>query len=94
MAYEETSRKLTKTHTINIDNRSGLTVTGVEDALGFDETNVIVRTSLGELCIRGDELHVERIDLDAGELEIRGKICELSYDEPKESGGFWARLLS
>lgn len=94
MAYEESARKLLKTHTVNIDNRSAITVTGVEDALGFDEATVIVRTALGELSIRGESLHVERIDLDSGELEIRGKISELNYDEPKESSSFWARLFS
>lgn len=94
MAYEEISRKIQKTHTVNISDRTSMTITGVEEALGFDETSVLVRTSLGELCVRGEALHVERIDLDTGELELRGKIGELNYDEPKESGGFWAKLFS
>lgn len=94
MAYEEITRKIQKTHTVNISDRASVTITGVEEALGFDETSVLVRTSLGELCIRGEALHVERIDLDSGELEVHGKLSELNYDEPKESGSFWARLFS
>ena len=43
--------------------------------------------------MRGEQLHIERIDLDAGQLEVRGKIRELSYDEPPQTGGLWSRLF-
>ena len=80
-------------HALHLEGRDRLSVTGVEDVSGFDENTVLLQTSLGELCIRGEELRVERIDLDAGALELRGTVAELHYDEPVR-GGLLSRLFS
>jgi sporulation protein YabP len=65
----------------------------VEDVTGFDETLIVLKTGQGDLNVHGQELHIERIDLEAGVLEVRGHIQELSYEEPARSGGLWARLF-
>ena len=43
--------------------------------------------------MRGEGLHIERIDLDSGQLEVRGKVQELSYDESAPKGTLWSRLF-
>ncbi len=63
-------------HGLHLEGREKLSVIGVQDVSGFDENTVLLLTELGELCIRGEELHIERIDLDAGQLELRGHIQE------------------
>ena len=93
MPYEEMENKPARRHSLSIEGREKLSVTGVDDVSGFDENTVLLLTELGELCIRGEELHIERIDLDAGQLELRGHIQELSYEEPARSGGLWSRLF-
>ena len=80
-------------HGLRLEGRERLSVTGVLDVSGFDESTVLLETGLGELCVRGEGLHIERIDLEAGALELRGKIRELSYDEVAR-GGFLSRLFS
>ena len=60
---------------------------------GFDENTVLLRTTAGELCIRGQELHIDRIDLEAGILELRGRVNELSYEERTVGGSLWSRLF-
>lgn len=80
-------------HGLRLEGREKLSVTGVQDVSGFDENTVLLETGLGELCIRGEGLHIERIDLNTGALELRGKIRELSYDEPAR-GGLLSRLFS
>ncbi len=79
-------------HGLHLEGRERLSVAGVEDVSGFDENTVLLRTTAGELCVRGAQLHIDRIDLDAGQLELRGRIQELSYDEPAQ-GGFLSRLF-
>ena len=54
---------------------------------------VVLCSSQGDITVRGQGLHIERIDLDAGCLELHGHIQELSYDEPAPSGGFWSKLF-
>lgn len=92
MPYEELKKTPSTPHGLHLEGRERLSVLGVEDVSGFDENTVLLRTVAGELCIRGRELHIERIDLDAGQLELRGLVQELSYEEPAQAG-FLSRLF-
>lgn len=93
LSYEQTQKEAQKNHALSIQNRQKLSLSGVVDVSGFDENVIVLATSLGALTVRGEGLHIERIDLDAGQLEVRGKLRELSYDEPAAGGSFWQRLF-
>ena len=93
MPYEEVRQVPAKQHILSLEGRNRLSISGVDDVSGFDENLVILTTALGDLNIRGQQLHIERIDLEAGQLEVRGHIQELSYDEPSRSGSLWSRLF-
>lgn len=79
-------------HAVQMENRERLMIGGVQDVAGFDENMVVLSTALGDLTVRGEGLHIEKIDLEAGRLELHGKLTELSYDEPAQ-GGWWSRLF-
>ena len=93
MAYEQTQKQPGKEHSLNMLDRERLSLTGVADVSGFDENLIVLVTALGPLTVRGEGLHIDRIDLSAGQLEVRGRISDLSYEEPAREGGFWARLF-
>lgn len=81
-------------HNLILEERGSLTVTGVEDVDSFDEQTVVVYTGLGELTVRGNQLHIERIDLQAEELELQGQVDSMTYtDQPAARGGFFARIF-
>lgn len=81
-------------HNLILEERGSLTVTGVEDIDSFDDQTVVIYTGLGELTVRGNQLHIERIDLQAGELELQGQVDALTYaDQPAVGGGFFARIF-
>lgn len=82
-----------RTHALQMENRGRLRLTGVSDVSGFDENLIVLLTDMGELSIRGEELHIEKIDLDAGVLELRGRICELCYEESTSGSTLWRRLF-
>lgn len=78
-----------KSHTLNVSNRKVMTVTGVNDVLSFDAGEVLLDTVDGILMIRGSELHVSRLTLDKGEVDVDGKLDSLTYSEgkgPNKSG--------
>lgn len=93
MSYEQNRSEVQRSHTLSMENRDKLSLTGVEDVSGFDESLVVLTTSMGELTVRGEGLHIERIDLDSGQLEVRGKVQELSYDERAPKSTLWSRLF-
>jgi sporulation protein YabP len=90
---EDLTQLPSKLHSLTLENREKMQIRGVTDVTGFDDTLVLLRTSLGQLSIRGEGLHVERIDLESGELELRGQIRELQYDD-RPTGSLWAKLFA
>ena len=95
MAYEDKRpAAAAKPHRLTLSERGKLTVTGVEEVLRFDETEVEMRTARGDLIVRGAVLHAGRLAIDTGELGIDGAVSELLYaDEPAKGEGFFARLF-
>ncbi len=93
MAYENRSDSLLKAHRLSLDERKSLAVSGVEKVESFDEAEVVMLTTGGNLIIRGSGMHMGRLDLEAGEARIDGLIRELCYEEVAPSGSLWARLF-
>lgn len=93
MAYEEKIIPPKKPHTLSLDDRCRLTVTGVEEVESFDEAEIIMNTSQGDLIVRGGGLHIGKINLDVGELRVEGTVNELCYEERTKQSGFWQRFL-
>ena len=68
-----------KNHTMMLDNRSKLFLTGIEDVNGFNEETVSALTASGKLIIKGEKLHIDKLNLDSGEVCIDGKINAMQY---------------
>lgn len=81
-------------HHVILEDRRKLTVTGVSDVDSFDELTVVVYTALGELTVKGENLHINRLSIESGELTLEGEIQALSYTEVhSRTGGFFGRLF-
>ena len=68
-----------KKHSVMLDCRQHLSLSGVEDVSGFNEEAVSVMTSAGRLIIRGHGLHIDRLSLETGDVTVDGKIDSLQY---------------
>ena len=68
-----------KNHTVMLDNRGKLVMTGAEDVSGFNEETVSVKTSCGCLVIKGENLHIDKLNLETGDVSIDGKINAMQY---------------
>ena len=79
-------------HQLTLQNRHELVATGVQQVESFNEDAVVLRTDLGELCIRGSGLHIHQLSAETGELRVTGTVSLLSYSEA-HTGGFFSRLL-
>ena len=80
-------------HRLTLDDRAQLSLTGVTEVERFDENEIIMNTSAGTLIIRGEELHIEKLSLDGGDVNVCGQISSLSYEAQRSDKGFFARLL-
>ena len=60
-------------HRLVLSDRHTGSVTGVNDVVSFDEND------MGLLTVRGKELHVKRLTLEKGELDLEGQVDSLNY---------------
>lgn len=74
-------------HKVTMTNRRNCTLSGVNDVLSFDIHEVLLETEQGMLMIRGDNLHVSRLTLDKGEVDVEGKIDSFTYSDVSGSAG-------
>lgn len=79
-------------HKLTLNERKSLTMTGVTEVISFDETSVVLRTSLGTLMIQGSDLQLKALSPDGGQVAVDGTVTALAYEEPR-SRGSWARRL-
>lgn len=82
-------------HVVNIDNRERISVTEVADIESFNEEIIILILKNGGLVIRGDNLHIQKLDLEEGRVLISGDIGSAVYTEKKDrqEKGFLKRIL-
>ncbi len=73
-------------HKIVINNRKTSVLTGITDVVSFDVKEVLLETTQGALTIKGSDLHVSRLVLEKGEVDLDGKIDSFTYSEAKAGG--------
>lgn len=81
----EDKQQSQKGHIVNLSGRKTAVITGVNDVLSFDAQEVLLETEEGILMLRGDDLHINRLTLEKGEVDVDGRVDSLTYSE---SGGY------
>lgn len=83
--------KRSKEHTLSLEERGRLRVSGVNDVVAFDTEGAELDTVLGVLSVEGSGLKLDMLDTDSGMVEINGRIDSIVYsdtDTPKKQGLF------
>lgn len=86
-----------RVHRLLLTNRKSCTLSGVVDVLSFDLTEILLETDQGMLMMKGADLHVNRLTLEKGEIDISGRIDSLTYSDEgrsvKSGESFLARMF-
>lgn len=91
---QEEKKNVKLTHNLILKERKSLNVSGVLDVDSFDDSTVVAYTDMGELTVKGRDLHVSKINLDSGDLVLDGEISLLEYtDNNQVEKGFFSRLF-
>lgn len=84
-------------HRCLLIERSKMELTGVINVISFDANEIILTTKLGDLLIKGNELHISKLNLEQSNVDIEGKIDALIYSNKslsdKNAKGIMARLF-
>ena len=75
-----------KAHTITLNDRKRLAITGVEDVDCFNEQIVVLRTPLGTLTVTGAGLNMSQLSVEDGRVSLEGEVDALEYSGMKHRG--------
>ena len=73
-------------HTVILEDRKRLVVTGVSDVDSFAEDAMAIYTGLGQLSLRGQGLRIDRLDTETGELTVTGTVHAMAYTDERQKG--------
>lgn len=80
-------------HSLSLNERKKLTMTGVTEVVSFDDQWVVLKTALGTLTVQGQNLQLKQLTLDGGNVAVDGEISSLVYEQPRAKGGWASRLF-
>ena len=80
-------------HALALTERKKLTMTGVTEVVSFDETFVVLKTSLGTLVVQGSGLQLKQLTPEGGNVTVEGEITGLQYEQPRHRSGWAGRLF-
>jgi len=74
-------------HQLSLEGRRLLQASGVLDVDSFDEKTVVILTEQGVLTVEGEDLHINHLNVENGDIVIEGTVEALHYADLKEKGG-------
>ena len=77
--------KQRRSHRLNMEDRKRLEMTGISDVISFDLNKILLETDYGVVTVKGDNLHVNRLSVEKGELDIDGSIRKFPALARRES---------
>ena len=83
-------------HKVIIDSREKIIITAVEDVDSFNEVEVILLTNHGFITVTGEDLHINKLNLEEGQLVVEGKIQSVDYadhEEQRSKRGVFSKMF-
>ena len=75
-------------HKLTLNERSSLSVTGVNEVITFDDHAVVMATQLGTLSVHGEGLQLKTLSTEGGHVAVDGQVSAIIYEEPRPTGLF------
>jgi sporulation protein YabP len=85
-----------KAHNVVLFNKKQMTVSGVVRVENFNESTIVLMTEYGQMTIEGASLHISKLSLETGDMNIDGDVSGLfysgdSYD--KKSSNLFSKIF-
>ncbi|MBS3970875.1 MAG: sporulation protein YabP [Clostridia bacterium] len=71
----------TRGHILEVKDRKFIKITGVKHVESYDDREIILKTSMGDLIIRGTDLNINSLNLEDGSLQVIGLVENFLYAE-------------
>lgn len=87
-------RNINSRHSITIEKRAVMNMTGVKDVLSYDDSRIEALTDFGVIIISGEGLHISQLNIEDGSMNVDGTICGVNYEnEGSIKDSFFGRMF-
>ena len=71
--------EIKQNHEVKLENRNKLSITGITKIDSLNSNEFLIQTSVGLLLIKGENLLMQQLDIDKGNIWIDGNIFSIEY---------------
>ena len=82
----EETRRVRHPYTVHMEDRKKVEFTGITDVISFEPVKVMLESDYGVIVIKGDALHVNKLSVEKGELDVDGRIDSIVYSQNSTAG--------
>ena len=87
-----------KAHNVVLFNKRQMTVSGVIRVENFNENTIVIITEFGQMTIEGASLHISKLSLETGDMNVDGDVAGLFYsdsggDYDKKTSGLFGKIF-
>lgn len=90
-------QKIDGKHTLMLEKRGRMSLTGVLEVISFDEMSIVADTDCGIIIIKGEGLHIDSLNLEKGDMSLDGIVDSLTYEDSESylspGGSFLSKLF-
>lgn len=90
---EQTSLKPQAGQQITLEDRARLCVGLVENVESFTEEEILLKTALGGLLVKGRNLKLEDLSIETGNILLTGRVDKMEFSQIKEKHSFFKDLF-
>ena len=90
---DKQSKPMVIAHSLTLNSRNDFFLEGVEDVETFTAVQIILRTNMGRLVIKGKNLNITKLDVSSGEIRASGTVDSLTYSPMKKQHGMFNALF-
>ena len=87
----ETKTISQKENKIVLENRKKAIISGIEKVDNVNTNQISMQTNASTFFVLGSNLHIDKLDVESGHLEISGQIDGIKYTDKKQN--FFKRMF-
>ena len=80
-------------HSLTLNDRKKLSLTGISEVVSFDDASVVMQTSMGTLVVLGSGLQLKTLTTEGGNVAVEGEITSIAYEQSRSGGGWLSRFF-
>ncbi len=77
----EEKTRMKRSHSVRMEDRKKVEITGITEVISFDPDKVVLESDYGVITIKGTSLHVNKLSVEKGDLDVDGKVDSIVYTQ-------------